>query len=303
MPSADMARPGRRFAEASYLHLPGHRFTACLASLVPRNRASTGVARVDPFSDFADWVAELARRRPTSCAPGASGTGAPGTATRGRATRVPPCEGAGAAVSAAVDLTAVAAFTAAGLSLVNVAMTGRMTRRTELDRWRRDAERPVVVEVVAASRAARIHWAVDAEENLFGLGPRSPERREEDEARIEAVSQAVDDLYLVAGDEVRSAAYRLLAAHRQIEQSLLRVDLAHRTQENVEQVVAECTFTPEQIRRFLVLEDGLRDAARRDIGIVDGSARRRVRRLLRGGRSVSGRQRPPRAQHVMRRIN
>src|SRR6266536_425015 len=55
-----------------------------------------------------------------------------------------------------VDWSAIAAFTAAGLSLVNVAGTARLTRHSHLEQWRRDEESgvaPAVVRVTCAYTA------------------------------------------------------------------------------------------------------------------------------------------------------
>lgn len=43
-----------------------------------------------------------------------------------------------------MDLAAVAAFVAAGLTLVNVGITARLAGRAQREQWRRDEERPIV---------------------------------------------------------------------------------------------------------------------------------------------------------------
>jgi hypothetical protein len=53
-----------------------------------------------------------------------------------------------------VDLAVAAAFTAAGLSLVNVAITGYQNRRGQLDQWRRDMERPIIATILTFSEEA-----------------------------------------------------------------------------------------------------------------------------------------------------
>lgn len=54
----------------------------------------------------------------------------------------------------AVNLTAIAAFTAAGLSLVNIVLSARLTRHHHLEQWRRDEERPVVARLLTLSQTA-----------------------------------------------------------------------------------------------------------------------------------------------------
>jgi ribonuclease PH len=49
------------------------------------------------------------------------------------------------------DLTAIAAFTAAGLALANVGLTSRLARRNVLKHWRREEEQRVVAIVVATA--------------------------------------------------------------------------------------------------------------------------------------------------------
>jgi hypothetical protein len=43
-----------------------------------------------------------------------------------------------------VDLSAIAAFTAAALSAVNILISYRLTSRGHLEQWRREQERPIV---------------------------------------------------------------------------------------------------------------------------------------------------------------
>jgi len=50
-----------------------------------------------------------------------------------------------------VDLTAAAAFTAAALSLVNVAISYRLTSRGHREQWRRDEARPIVARMLKLS--------------------------------------------------------------------------------------------------------------------------------------------------------
>jgi hypothetical protein len=57
-----------------------------------------------------------------------------------------------------VDLVAVAAFTAAGLSLANVAVSARLTRRGSLEQWRREQALPIVARMLTLSADASREW-------------------------------------------------------------------------------------------------------------------------------------------------
>ena len=57
-----------------------------------------------------------------------------------------------------MDLAAVAAFTAAALSLVNVGFSGWLNSRGHLEQWRRDVERPIVAQIVTLSGDALNAW-------------------------------------------------------------------------------------------------------------------------------------------------
>jgi hypothetical protein len=52
----------------------------------------------------------------------------------------------------------VAAFTAAALSLVNVAISARLVSRGQREQWRRDQERPVVARCLTLSDDALSEW-------------------------------------------------------------------------------------------------------------------------------------------------
>lgn len=57
-----------------------------------------------------------------------------------------------------MNLATVAAFMAAGLSLVNIVIGARLTRRGGREQWRRDQERPVVARSLTLSVNARRAW-------------------------------------------------------------------------------------------------------------------------------------------------
>lgn len=124
------------------------------------------------------------------------------------------------------DITTVAAFTAAGLGLVNAVTTGRMARRGSLQHWRRDAERPLVADIVRASTIhsncvgdvmslaeirhygvdPTIHSVKDIEQELGDA------RREEREAHYR-IFGLVTELELIAGREVQHLAEMLRRHH------------------------------------------------------------------------------------------
>jgi hypothetical protein len=61
-----------------------------------------------------------------------------------------------------VNLAVIAAFTAAALSLIgviiNVVWTYRLSRRTQLEQWRRNEERPIVARLLTLSDSAADKW-------------------------------------------------------------------------------------------------------------------------------------------------
>ena len=79
-----------------------------------------------------------------------------------RRDRKAPAEGRGSARLSCVDLAAVAAFTAAGLSLVNVAISARLASRGAREQWRRDQERPIVARCLTLSDDALGEWWDDS---------------------------------------------------------------------------------------------------------------------------------------------
>ena len=52
----------------------------------------------------------------------------------------------------------MAAFAAAGLSLVNVVVTAQLASRLHLQQWRRDEVRPVVERILVCAREAQKAW-------------------------------------------------------------------------------------------------------------------------------------------------
>jgi len=127
-----------------------------------------------------------------------------------------------------VDLAVIAAFTAAGLSLVNVAISARMASRGQREQWRRDQERPVVARCLTLSANAAGEWwdASVAKQDADAAAPRSQMdahwekgRQHLDELRFE-----VAQLDLLASPAVRATAASLVSEHqRETSRLIMRV--------------------------------------------------------------------------------
>jgi hypothetical protein len=109
------------------------------------------------------------------------------------------------------DLTAIAAFSAAGMSLINVGISGRISSRGTVEQWRMNEERPIVGRVLSEADECARH------------AMRIPERTEDDgpatyldiehHARAQESYQKLlwelAPLQLVAGEKVRKRADEL----------------------------------------------------------------------------------------------
>jgi hypothetical protein len=176
-----------------------------------------------------------------------------------------------------VDLVAVAAFAAAGLSLVNVAVSSRLTRRSQIDQWRRDAERPSIARIATLSNDALHFWEESATVRSrwvasiqVGHDPTAKGglRRDFEAAWNAGVADfdqlkfEVFQLDLVAGRSVRSVASQLIAKHE---------DLRHwlRPASPLDDPIALWLSKRGGVTQ---IQDDLIQAARKDLGI--DSARR-----------------------------
>lgn len=128
-----------------------------------------------------------------------------------------------------MDLAAVAAFTAAGLSLVNVAISARLTSRGQREQWRRDVERPIVAQIITLSGDALTAWreASFARQEWITSVRADPDRQHEDtDARDRAAEKwtagagayeklrfEIAQVDLVAGRPLRETAGALLGLH------------------------------------------------------------------------------------------
>ena len=169
------------------------------------------------------------------------------------------------------DLAAVAAFTAAGLSLVNVVISARLTSRGSREQWRREQERPIVARCLTLSaNAVREIWAVIrwAEEGndlelLWGVidqeGHEIPppfEFKPVADLRYEAAQ-----LDLLASDAVRLAVRGLIAKHEEQIDSMGSFLLLPRKERGESQGMWE-----KEIGR---LEALLVEKTREDLGLRD----------------------------------
>jgi hypothetical protein len=118
-----------------------------------------------------------------------------------------------------VDLAAVAAFTAAALSLVNVAISARLVSRGQREQWRRDQERPVVARCLTLSDDARREWwpaSVAKQDASADARPTLVDAHwEKGWQLLHDLRYEVAQLDLLASRAVRQAARDLAAAHEQ----------------------------------------------------------------------------------------
>jgi hypothetical protein len=127
-----------------------------------------------------------------------------------------------------VDLTALAAFTAAGLSLANVTVSYRLSRRGDLERWRREQELPIVARILSLSSEALREWseALAAKMNWADYR-KDPEAQKEADAShglavehwrkgselLDALNYEAAQLDILASQQVRVQAHKLVDAH------------------------------------------------------------------------------------------
>jgi hypothetical protein len=164
-----------------------------------------------------------------------------------------------------VDLGVIAAFTAAGLSLVNVVYSARAAHRGDRERWRREQERPVVARSLALSRElGRERW--DAVAAKGGIGT-SPGAEAELSDSLRKAWQLIGDLHfevaqldLLASPAVREAAGNLIAAHKEEAKNLARP----RGTDTYEEICEARQATQNTIEQ---LEKALIDMARTDLGL------------------------------------
>jgi hypothetical protein len=124
-----------------------------------------------------------------------------------------------------VDLTAAAAFVAAGLSLVNVGITARLARRGQREQWRRAEERPLVARCLTLSEDISKEWwdasvakqDADPDTNSFSMDP----HWKKGFGLWRDLRYEVNQLDLLASSSVRQAARDLVEAHAKERSRLL----------------------------------------------------------------------------------
>ena len=114
----------------------------------------------------------------------------------------------------------MAAFTAAGLSLINVAFSARLARTGSREQWRREQERPIVARCLTLSReAGRTWWEVSVAMEPDIPGAPSEKSAAWDHWRegsnlIRDLQYQVAELDLLASSALRQAALDLVSAHQ-----------------------------------------------------------------------------------------
>ena len=126
-----------------------------------------------------------------------------------------------------MDLATVAAFTAAGLSLVNVAISARMTSRGHREQWRREQERPLVARSLTLSEEARGEWwdtsvaKQDMSEDDAWGGSKAQQHWGKGWRLVHDLRYEVAQLDLLASLPVRQIARELVTAHERAASRLV----------------------------------------------------------------------------------
>jgi hypothetical protein len=121
-----------------------------------------------------------------------------------------------------VDLTAVAAFTAAALSLVNVVLSYRLTGRGHREQWRREQERPAVARSITLSADASHEWW-DASVKIEHEGGKGSPHWEQGWKLLTDLRYEAAQLDLLASRPVREAVGELIATHQREATRLVAV--------------------------------------------------------------------------------
>lgn len=170
-----------------------------------------------------------------------------------------------------MDLAAIAAFTAAGFSIINVGYSAQLNRRHQLEQWRRDTIRPIVATMlnrsdditkamasVSFARVASIHAqdsgaASALQKHDEYMSAYETMRRYYDELRFESSQLAV-----VASKDLRQAGDDLVTGHESFMKWLGPASGAEAD------LSTTLTMQAEQITRRVV---ALVDTARADLGV------------------------------------
>jgi hypothetical protein len=185
-----------------------------------------------------------------------------------------------------VNLAMVAAFTAAGLSLVNVVVSARMSSRGHVEQWRRDEERPIVARMLTLSadaltawdlaRQARRHWIDSLNSDPSG-GNADTKAQHEAAEHWGTGSQLYDKLCfelaqldLIAGRPLRDVATSLVREHESVRHWMRPTSGASDWYELV----------AEQNNKITRLHADLVERTRADLGLDRISTTRRLRSLI-----------------------
>lgn len=184
-----------------------------------------------------------------------------------------------------MDLAVVAAFTAAGLSLVgvgvNVLWSYRLSRHAQLEQWRQNEERPIVARMLTLSADALEKWqqAGQARRDWLDSLRADPTRGHEDtKARDEATNHwgAGSGMYeklrfeaaqldLIAGHPLREVANKLVREHESVQRWLRPASGANDWFE----------LLTEQNNKIIRLHAELVEKTRADLGVDRGAGRSR----------------------------
>lgn len=130
-----------------------------------------------------------------------------------------------------MDPTTVAAFTAAGLSLVNVIVTARMVERERKAQWKREEIKPVIARILTLSRETRDEWRSgtmvrlerlsaiddpDARADIDAMREIEIEHYQKGRAAWDQIYFEVAQLQLIAPKPVSDAAEALRIVHESV---------------------------------------------------------------------------------------
>jgi hypothetical protein len=168
-----------------------------------------------------------------------------------------------------MNLAVIAAFTAAGLSLVNVALSARLSSRGARDQWRREQAQPLVAKILNLSTDAVQAWRDTAalKPKLFEAS-NAGVNDEEGKPLLDEIQGHFNkgqDLYIAMRDQaaqldllasraVRTAAWHLLNEHYRVRKKLLPDD-------------PPASITQRDIHLIYRLHERLINATRQDFGI------------------------------------
>jgi hypothetical protein len=127
-----------------------------------------------------------------------------------------------------MNLAVIAAFTAAGLSLINVALSARLASRSTRHQWRREQEQPIVANILTLSSDAINEWQetgkgktvwreagkpTEPDDDGYNLWTGYREHWTKGNELFKALRYEAAKLDLLASRGVRLAATRIISAH------------------------------------------------------------------------------------------